>query len=186
MRVLVMIACGTLAWATSTALAQDPSVSPTRVNEEGVYACPNHPDILATWPARCPICQTVLSPVPTAATQMTQMPGRNRQGGEGNRGREQFRGEVQRRNQFRGYYRPYGYPPYAYGYRPYAYGYRPPLYFGPPPAGYFYYPNRGFYYNPGIGLYYYPSRGYFYSPYYRRYYSYRPGQGYFYFQIPIR
>jgi hypothetical protein len=182
MRVWFIVASGILVWATGTALAQDPSVLPTRVNEEGIYACPNHPDILATWPARCPTCQTVLSPVPSAAVTSAEtipVAAQNRyprdEDREDRERRERFQDEARRRREFG----------YRY-YRPYPYGYvYPPRFYGRLPFGYQYYPNFGYYYNPNIGLYYYPNMGYFYSPYTGRYYYYSPGQGYFYFQFPL-
>ena len=54
--VIVLITLST----TGTVLAQGWSPPPTRVCELGSYACPNHLEIQATWPARCPTCGTVL------------------------------------------------------------------------------------------------------------------------------
>lgn len=56
--VIVLLTLG----ATGTVLAQGWSPPPTRVCELGSYACPTHPEIRATWPARCPTCGAVLIP----------------------------------------------------------------------------------------------------------------------------
>jgi hypothetical protein len=149
--------------ATGTALAQDSAAAPTRVNETGVYVCPSHPDLAATWAARCPACGTVLNLVQPAATLIPV-------------GRDRERREEERRERFRRYYGYY--PPYGYAYPRRFYG---------PPAGFQYYPNFGYYYNPSTGIYYYPSTGYYYNPYTGQYfytapgYNYSPNGFYFYY-----
>ncbi len=67
--------------ATATVLAQDPAPPPTRVCENELYGCPTHPEILATWPAQCPVCQSVLSVAQWSDTPRTQMSPIASQGG---------------------------------------------------------------------------------------------------------
>ena len=162
----VVIAIVLGAWATGTAFAQDPTAAPTRVNESGVYACPSHPEVLATWAARCPACGKVLTLAQPAAALTDIIPADQRDRNREERERAQRDGE--RGERFRRY---------NYGYRPYGYVY--PRYYGPP-AGYQYYPNFGYYYNPSIGIYYYPNTGYYYNPYTGQYFTTPPGYGYNY------
>jgi hypothetical protein len=61
MRTSVLLASFVLLYASHTAGAQSPWDPPAEVGKIGVYACRSHPEIQATWPARCPICRTVLS-----------------------------------------------------------------------------------------------------------------------------
>lgn len=166
MRVSIVIASCILAVATSMAWAQAPSVPPTRVCEIGTYACPNHTDIQATWPARCPMCQTVLTQVQPSA-DIIALGGREE---HERHEREEARERVRR--EFREHYRPYGYPYYA----PYTYA--------APPSGYFYYPSQGFYYNPSLGFYFYPNTGYYYNPYTGQYYYYNPNTRQYYYAYP--
>lgn len=51
--------------AACTAHAQN-AWAPTEVQKVTVYACPGHPQIMATWPARCPYCNSTLRPVAAA------------------------------------------------------------------------------------------------------------------------
>jgi len=60
MRVFVIVISLTVVLATCAALAPGQSAPPTSVRQIGVYQCPNHPEIQATWPAQCPSCGTVL------------------------------------------------------------------------------------------------------------------------------
>ena len=53
--------------ATSTVLGQGLSAPPTKVCQIGDYTCPMHPEIQATWPARCPLCQTMLTDASSGA-----------------------------------------------------------------------------------------------------------------------
>jgi len=177
MRGQIILGAGILALLTCVSWAQEPAAPPTRVSESGIYGCPNHPDILATWPARCPTCQTALSLVePSAAASPEVTTTADPRHGEG---RERAEAGARR---FPERARPHA----EFRFRPYrGHGY-PPRFYGRPPLGYQYYPNYGYYYNPSLGFYYYPNTGYFYNPYTGQYYSYTPGQGYFYFQIPIR
>lgn len=57
--IIVVIAIST----AGAAWAQGWSAPPTRVSEVGQYGCPDHPQLQATWPARCPLCGMVLTPV---------------------------------------------------------------------------------------------------------------------------
>ena len=162
----IMIASVIWALGTGTAFAQDSSAAPTRVNETGVYVCPSHPDLAATWAARCPACGTVLNLVQPAATLTQVIP----VGGREQEERERARREEERREQYRRYYGYY--PPYGYTY--------PRRYYAPP-SGFLYYPNFGYYYNPNTGIYYYPSTGYYYNPYTGQYFYSPPGYGYGYY-----
>jgi hypothetical protein len=54
--IAVVAACGAIA---SGQLAQ-----PAQVRQIDIYECPAHPDILATWPARCPTCGAQLQALP--------------------------------------------------------------------------------------------------------------------------
>jgi len=54
--------------AVCTALAQDWAAPPTRVCPTGLYGCLTHADVLATWPARCPMCQTMLTAIQSSDT----------------------------------------------------------------------------------------------------------------------
>ncbi len=155
----IMIASVIWALGTGTALAQDSAAAPTRVNETGVYVCPGHPDMAATWAARCPTCGTALNLVQPAAT-LIPVGDRDRER------REAERREEERRERYRRYYGYY--PPYGYAY---------PQRFSAPPAGFLYYPNFGYYYNPNTGIYYYPNTGYYYNPYTGQYFYTPPGYG---------
>ena len=49
--------------AACAALAPGQSAPLTRVGPLGIYQCPDHPEIQATWQARCPTCGTALQAV---------------------------------------------------------------------------------------------------------------------------
>jgi hypothetical protein len=66
MKTIVTAIASIVVLAPSTVLAQGVSAPPTRVCQIGGYGCPIHPDMQATWPARCPLCQTVLSTLPSS------------------------------------------------------------------------------------------------------------------------
>jgi hypothetical protein len=158
MRIAVIMETFILALAAGTTFAQSPSTAPTQVREVGVYTCPAHPDMQATWPAQCPICQTTLAQVqPSASTRVGTIAVADRDDRDRDRDRERDR---------------------RYGYRRYGYAY--------PPPGYRYYPNQGYYFNPNTGYYFYPNNGYFYDPRTGRYfysnpgYSYSPNDRYYY------
>ena len=71
MKVQILLGGSILAWGACLSFAQAPSAPPTRVCQPGIYGCPAHADILATWPARCPLCQTVLGQVQPSAVAGT-------------------------------------------------------------------------------------------------------------------
>ncbi len=181
MKAWIVIESCILAWTAGMTWAQSPgspdamgswSAPPTRVREIGVYVCPTHLDIQATWPARCPICSTVLSQVQPTANTIAIADRDERERHVREEARERARREFRERN------RPYGYryyPPYGYN-APYAYAY--------PAPGYFYYPNQGYYYNPNLGYYFYPNTGYYYNPNTGQYYSYNPNTGQYYIVTP--
>jgi hypothetical protein len=152
---------------TCPAFGQGTSAPPTPVCELGAYVCPSHPEFRATWPARCPTCQAVLSKAETPAVAPTLVADEDGRGDEGSRERQQRdqTGDTrrdwrlrQRYPDYYGYTYPYGYRGYSdrynYPYRGYSYGY--------PPRGYYRYPDRGYSYR-------YPNYGYY--PNYR-YYDY--------------
>jgi hypothetical protein len=160
MRRLFVIGGCILAVATGTVSAQSLSAPPTSVRQVGIYGCLNHPEILATWPARCPICQAPLRGVPTSGATVARLaPVADR------------REQAQRAEEWRQRYRHYGsaYPPYA---RPY------------PPPGYDYYPTQGYYYSRSTGLYYFPESGYYYSPRTGQYFFYNVNTGRYYPALP--
>jgi hypothetical protein len=174
MRTLVTIAGLIAALTAGTALGQGESTASTSVRELGSYACPRHPEFQATWPARCPVCRTVLSRTDMITPTLVADEDNERRDEE-NQGREETREREERRE--RNYYR-YNYPyGYYYPHRGYYYNPRTGYYYYPsrryyynPRTGYYYYPSRRYYYNPRTGYYYYPSRGYFYNPYTGRHY----------------
>lgn len=187
MRTLVVVVSLIVVFAAGAILAAGQSTPPTRVCQIGVYACPNHSDMQATWPARCPICRTVLPAVrPSASTRFgtTAVADRGDRGrGEEARERrqnevlreqarrhERLRERARRNEELRERYRYYGsaYPPYTYVHPPQWYYYN-------------YSPNGGYYYNPYTGYYYYyyPNSGHYYSsPYTGQYYYSTPGRYY--------
>jgi hypothetical protein len=63
MRTRLVVAASVIVSLACTALVQGGSAPPAEVGAIGSYVCPNHPDIRATWSARCPICQAVLAEV---------------------------------------------------------------------------------------------------------------------------
>ncbi len=180
--------------ATSTALAQVPAAPPTRVCQTGIYGCPAHPDILATWPARCPLCQTVLEAVPPSASTVagvTPVAGRDDQYQNGvtreiqrdqewrerQRRNEQWREWGQRNEELRqrarrnAELRAQARRNDELGQRSPSYDYRPPEgYAYPYPYNYQYNPRTGRYeyLSPGPG---YPYGGYRYNP--------NPGERYY-------
>jgi hypothetical protein len=161
MRGLFVISGCILVVATGTVWAQSLSAPPTSVRQVGVYECPNHPQIQATWPARCSICPAVLNCVPPSGTMvagLTAVANRQQQA-------------QQRAEEWRQRYRRYG---YAY-----------PQYMHPyPPPGYRYYPTQGYYYSRITGLYYFPESGYYYSPKTGQYYFYNVHTGRYYPALP--
>ena len=160
MRRLFVISGCILVVATGTVLAQSLSAPPTRVRQVGIYGCPNHPEILATWPARCPLCQAVLGSVPPSGTTVASLTA------------VAYRQEqAQQAEEWRQRYRHYGnaYPQYAHPY---------------PPPGYHYYPTQGYYHSGITGLYYFPESGYYYSPKTGQYYFYNVQTGRYYPAFP--
>ena len=183
MKALIVIESCILAWTAGTTWAQGPgspdttgpwSAPPTRVREIGLYTCPNHLDIQATWPARCPICNAVLNQMQPAASTTAIADRDDRERHEREEARERARRDEESREHFRRYGYRY-YPPYGYS-APYTYAY--------PAPGYYYYPNLGYYYNPNLGYYYYPSSGYYYNPNTGQYYYYNPSTGQYYLVNP--
>ncbi|MCL5278798.1 MAG: hypothetical protein M1376_02695 [Planctomycetes bacterium] len=61
MRTPAIVLAAIMLSTTSAAWAQGWVAPPTRVGEVGHYTCPDHPQIQATWPARCPLCGMVLT-----------------------------------------------------------------------------------------------------------------------------
>ncbi|MCL5281384.1 MAG: hypothetical protein M1376_15910 [Planctomycetes bacterium] len=184
-----------LALSACLSYAQSPSAPLTRVCQPGLYGCPAHADILATWPARCPLCQTVLSQVPPSTAGTTQVADRDDRRRNDEEARERQRNEElreqARRNEER---RERGLSDEEARERarrneelreryPY-YGYVPPYGYAAPPQGYYYYPEQGYYYNPNLGYYYYPNTGYYYNPNNRQYYYYSPNTEQYYFANP--
>jgi hypothetical protein len=156
MRGLFVISGCILVVATGTVLAQSLSAPPTSVRQLEIYGCPNHQEILATWPARCPLCQAVLGrvqPSGTAVATLTAVADRQEQ--------------AQRAEEWRQRYRHYGYayPPYLHPY---------------PPPGYDYNPTQGYYHSGITGLYYFPESGYYYSPRTGQYYFFNFNTGRYY------
>jgi hypothetical protein len=186
MRTWFTIASLIVTFTAGTAFGQDASTSPTSVCELGSYACPNHPEFQATWPAQCPVCHEVLSKRDTTAPTLVADQDQEHRGQENRRREETRQREEQRGRSYYRYNYPYGYyyyPPrrYAYPYPNYGYVAPYPLY------GYRYYPDQGYYYNPNTGYYYYPNQAYYYSPgtgyyyYPNRGYYYNPNTGYYYY-----
>jgi hypothetical protein len=160
MRRLFVISGCILVVAAGTVLAQSLSAPPTSVRQLGIYGCPDHPEIQATWPARCPTCQAVLDRVPppgTTVAALTAVADRQEQ--------------AQRAEEWRQRYRHYGatYPQYMHPY---------------PPPGYHYYPTQGYYYSGSTGLYYFPESGYYYSPRTGQYFFYNVNTGRYYPALP--
>ncbi len=166
MRTLAAIEMGLIALATCAVFAQT-AVAPTGggVCEEGLYACPSHVGIQATWPARCPLCRTTLrrmrSPVLTGGGLGPAIDMDNRRRDEDIAREKKRRAEL--KEQY-GYYG-YAYPPGGYGYTyppgGYRYPYPPERYTHPRPQdGYRYQPRSGLYlYNPQAGCYRDPITG---------------------------
>jgi hypothetical protein len=187
MRVQIILGSSILALFTCVSFAQDLAAPPTRVCEGRIYRCPNHADILATWPARCPLCQTVLEAVSTSTAtgaavtlvtgpdsvrpgevtreiqqqqQWRQRQRQNEQWREWGLRNEQLRQQARRNAQLREQVRrneELGLPPPSFD------GYPPPGYAYPYPYNYQYNPRAGRYeyLRPGPG---YPYGGYQYNP----------------------
>ena len=193
MRTVALTAAFLGVFASGAALAQVPAAPPTRVGEIGLYECPIHADMVATWPARCPLCRRVLSPVaPSSFVRVNANLGPLI--AMNNRRREQEEREAQRREEARrqeegppsysyyGYYPPGGYPstcpPQGHAYRyPYDYYYHPNMgQYGYTYPGYTY-PYGGYFYNPGTGQYYSSphARPYYYNPHTGQYQYVHPG-----------
>ena len=159
---------------TGTAWTQGWAPPPTRVCEISSYACPDHPQIQATWPARCPLCQAVLSPwrlAPTAVVRPTAVADWREQARER---QEELRKRAEWDEKWREQYRHYDssgltYPPYVYSY---------------PPPGYHYFPGQAYFYSPNTGLYFFPSTGYYYSPRTGQYFFYNTNTGQYYPALP--
>ena len=66
MRSLVIIASIVLA-SVACMTAQSRWSPPAEARTIAVFTCPGHPQIMATWPARCPYCDTLLRRVLTQA-----------------------------------------------------------------------------------------------------------------------
>ena len=179
---------------TSAAPAQVPAAPPTRVRQIGTYGCPAHPGILATWSARCPLCQTVLEAVPPSAGTMAgvtpvadrynQQPGeatremqqeqqwrerqrRNEQWRQWGQRNEQLRQQARRNAELREQVR-----------RNEELRQQPPEFNYHPPEGYAYPYPYNYQYNPRTGRYEYLSPGPNY-PYGGYQYNPNPGQRYY-------
>jgi hypothetical protein len=86
MRAQAIVGVSMPALLTCLSFAQGPSAPPTRVCQPGIYGCPAHTDILATWPTLCPLCQAVLEAGPPSAStvgDVTPVAGRDDQRGNG-------------------------------------------------------------------------------------------------------
>jgi hypothetical protein len=151
MRARVVAESLIVAVATCTSPAQSMSAPPTRVGGIDVYVCPPYSRIPATWPVRCPIFQTPLTPVQPLAVMpvgaslgpFIEQEFRERSG------------------------------PYSYAYPPYPYPY--------PPEGYYYNPSTGSYYRYRNNGYYSPNSGQYYQPYYYQPPGYfYPNNGFYY------
>jgi hypothetical protein len=209
MKAVAIIGGLVLGMAAYTTLAQQgPAASPTKVGEVGVYACPIHTQIQATWPARCPLCQTVLQAVPPSVPVSVgvvppSMPANGsvvppsgaanlgvapptdannpRQEEEAQRNALLSQQRALRAQGLRNPYLPEFYR-YYYGYvyprDGYAYGV-PPTYLYPGQRSYSG-PAPGYYYNPGLGSYYNPNTGFYYYPNQGYYYNPNTGQSYYY------
>lgn len=196
MKTLVIVGSLVIGLATGTAFARDVASPPTKVSAIGFYGCSVHPQVQATWPARCPICQTVLpAALPSASTDLGATAAidrndrrrdenagarnRNQELREQARRHEQLRERARRDEELRERYRydRHAYPPrrYHYDYPPrrYYYDYSPyGRYHYNPRTGHYYYPNSGYYYSPDTGQYYYSNPGYSYP---NNGHSYPPG-----------
>jgi hypothetical protein len=75
MRTWIIAASLTVVLALCATLAPGQSASPTRVREIGLYNCPDHPEIQATWPAQCPRCGTTLQTVQLFNTAVSTVQG---------------------------------------------------------------------------------------------------------------
>jgi hypothetical protein len=94
MRTLLVVAASVIVSLACTALVQGGSAPPAEVGAIGSYVCPNHPDIRATWSARCPICQAVLAEVQGVDDEGDEGEGFGDEGFEGEGyGNEGFGGE---------------------------------------------------------------------------------------------
>jgi hypothetical protein len=141
-----------IAWipilTTCTVFAQGLAAAPTRVARIGSYTCLNHPQIQATWPARCPLCGTALQavqPLNAAAGTMLVADANYADQDEGNQAQSQWQNQ------------PYGSQPYYSSPQPPQYGNQgyPPY----PPSNQ--YGNQGY---PPIPNYGYGQGGYSYPP----------------------
>lgn len=194
MRTTVVVIAFLGACAPGVILAQAPAAPPTRVCEIGLYGCPSHAEIRATWPAQCPTCGTVLSPVPVPRLvrvsvpvdigPMIDMDARRRDEDEKARQarQEELAREQTRRNaEAWGRYPNYGYYPPGTTYQ-YPYNY----YYNPGTGQYefrnpqYAYPYGAYSYNPGTGQYSYnPGMGqYSYNPNTGQYQYMNPGSAY--------
>ena len=63
MRAFIAVASLAAVLAACAALAPGQSAPPAPVGPLGIYQCPDHPEIQATWQARCPTCGTPLQAV---------------------------------------------------------------------------------------------------------------------------
>ncbi len=183
--VAVLAACATL--------APGQPASSTRPGPLGIYQCPDHPEIQATWQARCPTCGRALQAVPlfhAAADTMRAADANYPAQGQPWPQNPPYGGQ--------NYYppsqtSPYGYPSsgqYGQGYPPSQYGYPPSGPYGTPgypPSSQYGYPPSGQYGSQGYppGQYGYPPTGQYggqgYPP--ANQYGYPPsgqygGQGY--------
>jgi hypothetical protein len=194
MRAQVIIGGSILAWIAGLSFAQAPAAPPTRVCQTGIYGCPAHSGILATWPARCPLCETVLEagppPVSTAvgvtpaADRDDQRPGevtrqmqqeqrwrerqrRNEQWRQWGQRNEELRERARRNAALREQVR-----------RNEELGQQPPSFDDHPPEGYAYPYPYNYQYNPRTGRYEYlsPGPGYPYGGYQ---YNPNPGERYY-------
>jgi hypothetical protein len=187
--------------AACTTLAPSQAPPPTRVRQLGLYQCPDHPEIQATWPAQCPVCGTALqavAPFRSAASTVfvadanypnaypggqsyyppPQMPQYGNQGYPPPSGSQYGYPPS-------GQYGSQGYPPsiqYGQGYPPGTpYGYPPSSQYGYPPSGqYGYPPNTQYGYPPNTQYGYPPSTQYGYPPGNQYGQGYPPGTQYGY------
>jgi len=164
MRGLFIIGIGIIAVAIGTAFALAPLAPPTRVGQSGLYACPNHSEIQATWPAQCPFCRTVLRQVQSPAlihVSLAPLIDMDNRRWDEDEAKERRRKE-ELREQY--YSHSYAYPPGGYSYtypREYSYTYPPRTYTYPDPRSRYYdYPRNQLYpYDPHARYYRDPATG---------------------------
>jgi hypothetical protein len=70
------------AWVVYAQPAAPSQTGAARSQQEAVYQCPMHPDVKATWPAKCPKCGMTLQKVSDSSGVMDMMPMHEGQGGQ--------------------------------------------------------------------------------------------------------